>query len=258
MKNLVCWSRNRPAKFARILFQIQAARREPGKRAVRRSCAIDSLAASIAAAALFCGLQVLRAEDPPPTAKNLPTAREVVKDDAQWEALERGEVVLLVDVEAKLTRAQKKDPRFFPTGAILIDAPLQSVWDLVNDKEGAPNYVKSLLRCKIVGRGKSHMMVEQEMKMNGLPGTFTYVVKHIMKPLERVDFHRVSGDLRDIQGSWQFVPVNEGAQTLLVYSLHVDPGFFVPQSLVRKGMARNLPKCLLGIKEKLEDVEETP
>lgn len=184
--------------------------------------------------------------------ENPPSARDVVTDDADWKVLEQGEVVLLVDVNQKVSKKDRGNPDFYPTGAILIDAPVEGVWNLVNDKEAAPDYVQSLIRCRIVGKGSAHMMVEQEMKMNGFPGTFTYIVKHVMRPLERVDFERVSGDLRDIRGSWQFIPVEENTKTLLIYALHVDPGRFIPQGLVRKGMAKNLPKALLGIKAQVE------
>tara|TARA_R110002096_G_scaffold4493_27_gene20988 strand:- start:9163 stop:9795 length:633 start_codon:yes stop_codon:yes gene_type:complete len=189
--------------------------------------------------------------------ENPPTARDIVKDDADWKMLEQGEVVLLVDVNEKVSKQDRGNPAFYPTGAILINSPVENVWNLINDKEAAPDYVQSLVRCRIVGKGAAHMMVEQEMKMNGLPGTFTYIVKHVMRPFERVDFERVSGDLRDIRGSWQFVPVEENTKTLLIYSLHVDPGRFVPQGLVRKGMAKNLPKCLLGIKTQVEMAPES-
>ncbi len=204
---------------------------------------------TLAAVVAFAG--TLSAEEEVPQQ----TARDLIPDETRWEAFNRGEAIILVGVEGKPKDKGRLDPNQFPTGAILIDAPVQEVWDMVNDKEAAPSYVKSLLRCRIVGRGEAYMMVEQEMKMNGLPGTFTYIVKHAMKPMQRVDFERVSGDLRDIRGSWQFIPVEEGTKTMLIYSLHVDPGRLVPQTFVRRSMLKNLPKALYSIKTQVEQSE---
>ena len=49
-------------------------------------------------------------------------------------------------------------------------------------------------------------------------------------------------------------PINGGTKTELTYSMYVDPGFFVPQWIMREGMKDELPRTLKGLKERVEAV----
>ena len=99
--------------------------------------------------------------------------------------------------------------------------------------------------------GMPYQLVEQDMKLGLLPGVFNYVVRHNMQPYDRIDFKRQSGDLKDIEGYWKFVPLDGEKKTLLVYQLHIVPGMFIPGIVVRSGLKKSLPSALIGIRDRV-------
>ncbi len=172
----------------------------------------------------------------------------------QWEELQGGEPVLLADASAA---AEGKKKRIL--AGIIIKAGTKAVWDVVCDKEAAVEYVKNLKRAVIleegVDAGLPYQRVEQDMKLGLLPGTFNYVVRHKLQPYDRIDFKRESGDLKDIEGYWRFVPLEGGRKTLLVYQLHIVPGMFIPGIVVRGGLKKSLPEALTGIRDRVAAIE---
>ena len=135
--------------------------------------------------------------------------------------------------------------------AILLPATLQEVWSFIDDKEGACEYISDLERCKVIARNGSEDLVEQTTRPQGAPRSFTYTLRHQDTFPTRMDFHRESGDLRDIVGSWVFDPVDDGSTTLLIYALHIDAGILVPQRLIRHSQEKQLPDVLLAIRTRM-------
>lgn len=175
-----------------------------------------------------------------------PATDAPVLTESQWSALQSGQPVLL-------DNRHEQDPRAI-LGAILVDTPVQSTWHVINDKEKGPEFTKGLLRAKVLEEGESHMLVEQDMKVGVIPGVFTYVMRHDMQPLKRVDFARKSGDLKEVKGYWKFIPVEGNSKTLLVYSLFIDPGFFLPRGIMERSMKKKVPEALVEIKERTETI----
>jgi len=168
---------------------------------------------------------------------------------SQWSELKKGNTVLL-------EKAEEDDPRSI-LGAILIDAPKESTWHVINDKEKGPEFTKGLLRASILERGQGYMLVEQEMKVGVIPGTFTYIMRHEMVSPHRVQFQRLSGDLKEVKGYWKFAPVEQNTKTLLIYSLFIDPGFFLPKGIMERSMKKKVPEALVEIKERTETIHPT-
>jgi len=80
---------------------------------------------------------------------------------------------------------------------------------------------------------------------------FTYVVDSLYHRNERIDFKRVGGTLKDFSGSWEMAPSSDHKKTELTYCMYVDPGFYVPQWIVREGVKRELPDMLTGLRKRV-------
>ncbi|MEM7147428.1 MAG: SRPBCC family protein [Verrucomicrobiota bacterium] len=171
-------------------------------------------------------------------------AKKACGGDANWAALQTGEVVIIEEAQGK-----DDGPQHVVAG-ILIDAPVKIVWDAIADKEGAPEYVENLKSAKIVANHPEYQLIEQKMKLSFLLPAFTYVVRHTPTPHSRVDFVRESGDLKHIEGYWRFIPVDNGKKTVLIYSLYVDPGMLIPQAIIRGSMKKSLPEVLMILQER--------
>ncbi len=137
--------------------------------------------------------------------------------------------------------------------AILIDSPVQRVWDVIIDCERAPEFMPDLKSCKFLQRTEDTAIIEQEVKVSRFLPKTTYIYRSTYQKFKRIDFKRISGDLKDLEGSWVFESVGGGQQTIVVYSVFLDPGFFAPKWLVREILRKNLPDVLLALRKWVSD-----
>ena len=53
-------------------------------------------------------------------------------------------------------------------------------------------------------------------------------------------------------------PAKSGTKTELIYCMYIDPGFPVPQWIIREGVKNELPKTLIALRQRVEKVCEHP
>jgi carbon monoxide dehydrogenase subunit G len=136
--------------------------------------------------------------------------------------------------------------------AILIRAPAETVWGIMTDCRQTLQFVPGLKGCRRIGGDPQGRWedIEHEVHYSWLLPTVRYVLRAEYDRPHRIDFRRLSGDLRDEHGSWLLTP--EGAATLVQYDVSVDPGFWIPQALVIRSLKRDLPAALTGLRERAE------
>jgi Polyketide cyclase / dehydrase and lipid transport len=173
------------------------------------------------------------------------SARNISAPNNIEDRLDRGEVVVGMREEGTTK---------YVTGSVVIDEPPEKVWPImVNPFE---------FRGKISPRMKEVEVVKDQANLSILKVTldvlliphFNYVVESRYENGERVDFRRVGGTLKDFRGSWQMSPKHNGTQTELTYCMYIDPGFPVPQWIIREGVKSELPKTLLALRKRCNAV----
>lgn len=165
--------------------------------------------------------------------------------------LNAGEVV--VDLIEETTSKTK-----FVAGRIMIDDTPENVWHiLVNPFE---------FERKITPRMKTVEVLTDEERLSVLKCTIevcflfppiSYTVESIYDPLKEVRFKRIGGTLKDFRGKWVLIPVNE-KQTIVLYSMFVDPGMPIPKWLVREGVKMELPGTLKGLRNRVYALKQHP
>ncbi|MDF1658362.1 MAG: SRPBCC family protein [Verrucomicrobiales bacterium] len=177
-----------------------------------------------------------------------------IKTHAHWTSLEEGEVVLLESPDE--SKPVKTDHAAI--AAILIDSPVAQVWDIVNDQDKAPDYMKTLLSSELLEEHEGYSLIQQQVKVGF--HQVEYVVRHMPTPTSVIEFERQSGDLKSMNGFWRFIEVGkEGSmQTLLIYRLSLQPDFPIPPFLIRKSLSDNLPDTLISIRDELIRNQENP
>ena len=161
----------------------------------------------------------------------------------QAKALARGEVVPGLKTEGS-TR--------FVTGTILIDQPPDKIWPVITNPYEFLGRISPRMKGVEVMTDRVNMSIMKvTLDLSFLFPHFTYTVESNYRNNERIDFHRVAGILRDFRGSWQVLPKASG-KTELSYSMYIDPGFPVPQWMIREGVRNELPKTLLAVKERVQ------
>ena len=145
----------------------------------------------------------------------------------------------------------KSGKKRFVHSAVLLDHPLAQVWALLDDKEASPTIIPSVRSAKLISREANVCVIAQETEAPGTGRTFSYMLQHTLTYPSKVDFVRLSGDLRHIEGCWFFDPVDDGKKTLLVYDLHLDAGMLVPQGFIANSQMKALPGIMTSIRTKL-------
>jgi carbon monoxide dehydrogenase subunit G len=111
-----------------------------------------------------------------------------------------------------------------------IDAPIETVWAIVQDVESAPVWQRGIdatdaLRRDGEGRATCcETLTDLKFKVFKSRVSFSYF------PPDRLSWEQEQGDLKSLQGSWQLEDLG-GARTRATYALHADPGALLSRFL---------------------------
>ncbi len=165
------------------------------------------------------------------------------------ERLERGEVVVgLKDVgDTKYVEAR-----------VLINEPPDKVWPImVNPFEFQGKISPRMKTVEVMADQTNRSVLKVTLDVLLIPH-FNYVVESLYENGESIEFHRVGGMLKDFRGSWVMSPLDGGNKTELTYCMYIDPGFPVPQWIIREGVKNELPKTLNALRKRVSAVSEHP
>jgi hypothetical protein len=158
------------------------------------------------------------------------------------ERLQRGEIV----VGMKNVGDAK-----FVTGSLIINEPPAKVWQIIaNPYEFKRRISPRMKEIQMMVDKPERSVMKVEMDVVLIPH-FNYVVESNYQNGQRIEFHRLDGTLKDFKGTWEVKPLTDGRQTELSYAMYLDPGFFVPQWLMREGVKSELPKTLEAVRKRV-------
>jgi ribosome-associated toxin RatA of RatAB toxin-antitoxin module len=169
-------------------------------------------------------------------------------DSAALEQLTHGDI--LID-------AQDVGNIKFVTGKMIINEPPSKVWPIMTN----PFEFKG----KISPRVKSIEVITDKADMSVLKMTInytflfphaSYVVESHYVPNSHIEFKRVDGIFKDFRGSWHIEALDGGSKTQLTYSMYVDPGFAIPQWLVREAIKMELPRTLMALRSRIVAISD--
>jgi ribosome-associated toxin RatA of RatAB toxin-antitoxin module len=168
-----------------------------------------------------------------------------VTDPAIQQRLAAGEVVVATSA------IDPAHPRGRVRAAVRIPAAPDAIWKIVTDCREALAFVPGLRHCRLVegAADGSWQDVEHEVRYSWLLPTVRYVFRADYDRPHRIDFHRISGDLKQEEGTWLFTPTADGVGTVVEYEVYVDPGFWIPRALVAPTLRRDSRAVLTALRE---------
>lgn len=130
----------------------------------------------------------------------------------------------------------------------LVQAPVESVWNVIASCELSFVFVDGLKQCQVIEDFDNRALVHQVVKRGMLVPTQDFVFESLREPYHEIRFSLVEGSLKEMEGKWKFSETPEGV--LIDYSIRVRPVFPVPGFIVswvmRKGMP-DLIACIRGL-----------
>jgi ribosome-associated toxin RatA of RatAB toxin-antitoxin module len=163
--------------------------------------------------------------------------------------LAAGEVVVSAPREVDASH-----PRGEVRAAVVIKADADAVWRVMTDCAQALKFVPGLRKCRVVQAAPDGTWadIEQEVRYSWLLPTVHYVFRAQYDRPHRIDFHRISGDLKEQRGTWVLTAAPATGATLVEYEVYLEPGFWVPQFLVTRSLRKDLPAALTGLREHVQ------
>jgi hypothetical protein len=143
--------------------------------------------------------------------------------------------------------------------AVRIQAPAQAIWPLITRCDSASILIPGLKHCKELSSAPdgSWAVVEHDIKFAAMLPMVHSVYRADYHAPYRMDFHRIAGDMKDEVGAWLLQPSADGRSTTIEYRVAMQPGFFVPHSMVRHSLKKQLPEALTALRERAEHPPDT-
>jgi len=175
-------------------------------------------------------------------------------DGEQRTVLEGGGFVVL---SKRPGEGDPPDSRFV-TVARLVEGTRKTIWEVIHDKENAADFITGVLESRVLERGENGILVEQRTEVGGPKGSYLYRLRHVLNPPLSSAFTYAGGELRNVLGGWWIFDDPSPGKHLVVYSLHIDPGFLAPQPVVKAGMRKSMPKTIEAIAAEVARREKIP
>jgi ribosome-associated toxin RatA of RatAB toxin-antitoxin module len=107
----------------------------------------------------------------------------------------------------------------------VINAPTDMVWRSMTDYNNLKNILPGYSRSTVLQGSGSVKTLDIGMKPAPIAPTFHYQVKvREDRAANKISMQRISGDFKNIQATYRFLPIDNGNHTRLVYDPEIDLG----------------------------------
>ncbi|MGB9735841.1 MAG: type II toxin-antitoxin system RatA family toxin [bacterium] len=112
----------------------------------------------------------------------------------------------------------------FVTVITLFNAPINEVFSIVSDYNDYAKHIPQTTSVKVVQKNGNVLIVDYkvEFKFSILSEHANYTLKHVLNPPDSITWTRVAGNLKTVEGSWKFLPVDNGKKTIGFYRVYTD------------------------------------
>ena len=133
---------------------------------------------------------------------------------------------------------------------IFIETGLEDIRAILQGCGEAFVFVDGMEQCEILERTDDYTLIHQVVDTGLLAPTLSYSYESRNHSQTRMSFKLVDGNLRVLQGGWEFIDLEDGVH--VSYDMRVRPGFPLPRFLVRMSLRRMIPDMLACIRGLLD------
>jgi Polyketide cyclase / dehydrase and lipid transport len=133
---------------------------------------------------------------------------------------------------------------------LFFHAPAERIWGIIISCDYARSWVEGLEKCEVLEDRGDYAVTRQVVDKGWATPRIDYTFETFRIPFQSMRFRLTSGNLKTLQGSWEFTELPDGV--VLRHTLTLQPNFPVPRWLVRRTLTRDMPDmmlCLRGLSE---------
>jgi carbon monoxide dehydrogenase subunit G len=105
-----------------------------------------------------------------------------------------------------------------------IDAPIERVWELVEDVERGPDWQGGMKKLTGVERDGDQRVLLADVEVDAKVRTLHSQVRFTYQSPSRLSWVQERGQLKSVVGSWELSELEGGARTQATYKIKVDLG----------------------------------
>lgn len=163
--------------------------------------------------------------------------------DFDWEVLNAGEVII----------EEIENDQGIPgvRAVFIVEASREDIWSTLTDYVNFKRFFHDIDEMKVISTDSNGAQVE--FWVDAVLKKLHYVLqRNYVKPGYHLTWNKVSGDLKDIQGSWQIKETHSFEKKLLIYESYVDLGSVVVTWVIRLGAKQKAKKMTYNLRNWIE------
>ncbi|KAJ1692788.1 hypothetical protein LUZ63_009486 [Rhynchospora breviuscula] len=182
------------------------------------------------------------------------------------------------EIEVEKVEGRKNARRI--KAQVWIDAQLETVWDVLTDYEGLPDFIPGLSVSQLLhyedNFARLYQVGQQELALG-----FKFSAKGVIECYEKemefvsascrkraIEFNMVDGDFKTFEGQWCIEQVYDASEegllksliqefgTKLLYNVEVEPKLMVPVQLIEGRLCREVEVNLSSIREEAQRLQK--
>ena len=143
----------------------------------------------------------------------------------------------------------------FVTATIRVNQPPDRVWPiLANPFEFQEKISPHFKTLSVLEDHADMSLLKCRVELGFFLPNIKYIVESRYEQGRRISFRSREGDLKDLRGMWEITPIDGGKACDVSYAMYVNPGFPVPQWFIRQGIKNDIPKTLIGLRDRVESI----
>lgn len=150
------------------------------------------------------------------------------KEPPSWKSMDKESLAkLLQNGELTSVDAVGPDKIEMCSVGILAKTTPEKVWKAITDFEGYGKLMPDFTTPEIIERTNKTATVHftvSVLKLSLLNITTDYTLKYTFDAPKRADISWVSGQVKNISGYWELIPVQGGKKTIVIYAITSDLG----------------------------------
>ncbi len=132
----------------------------------------------------------------------------------------------------------------FSVSRALIKAKPDEVWQILTDYNNAHRTFPMMKKCQVIEDHGNTKLMKHIVAPSGLIGSYEYVIELKETDKKSLEWKRVSGAFKDVDGWWKLEPVEGGRHTMVTYASYVNGGIFMPQGLIKRQFRTDMPQVM--------------